>query len=175
MALKPIYGYSGNFPVLDFIGNPSVDPVIPVCMESPNPHPMWTYRELGPSDDPPFYPYNGSVSVSPGEVTASKTRDNEDGQHGFWIMVQLYLVYTGLNTINLSLTSSRSDNFSQVQGYMQVEGVQVPPIFDLGIGVQDWPQSCERTVPYYRYALRFAIGAGNSDIGDWVKLSVSFS
>lgn len=167
MAFKPIYGYSGDHPVLDFPG------VKPVCMESPNPHPMWTYRLLGSEDQ--FYPYNAGISISPGEVTASKTSSGEYEQLGFWAGVVLYLVYTGLRTINLSLTSSRSDNVPQVQGYMQVEGVQVPPRFDLGVGVQDWPQSCERTVPYYRYALKFAIGAGDSDIGDWVKLSIGFS
>lgn len=158
MAHKLIYGFSGNNLALDFAGSNLV------CMESPNPHPPWSAVEL-------YTPVRCTWSASEGEITAFS---NVSGAASFEVALDVFLVYTGVGTINCSVTKSSDCTSANSNGGCRVNGSGYFGTFNV---TTPGTNSGTMPVPYYRYRLRFALGGGGQNIttSSWAKLSVSFS
>jgi len=158
MSFKPIYGYSGDHPVLDFQG------VKPVCMESPNPHPMWDFV--------PSWVEQASYEVSAGEITVTKS--DPPSSTSAWVDGDFYMVYTGQNKINFSVTYGGGAMAGHA--YLWIVKPVVYPDGGLHIGAPD-PTSGTLDVPYYRYRLRvyLIVNGYDSSAGIWAKLSIGFS
>jgi len=150
MGQTPVWGWAAG-PVLNFAGTG------PTAMESPNPHAPWSYEEINRT--------SCSLSVSAGEVlvTSSATVPNY-----FGATLDLFLVYTGAGTINLSLTNSGTSGGAN-------GGCRVNGDGDYGTFAVTAGSPATMNVPYYRYRIRFAIGGYAASTTAWVKLAISFS
>lgn len=163
MALKPIYGYSGDHPVLDYDGT------LPVCMESPNPHPMWSFVPLPPDDG--YNTFNSYFTVSEGLVQMHEEQELYEHAYVFYGTCQVYMVYTGKPKLKLtSCGSNIGTPWMKVK--VLVEGVVMGThIFT----TENWPESKVFDVPYYRYSLWVYMQEWDSLQGlAWVGLQIEF-
>jgi hypothetical protein len=170
MAFKPIYGYSGDHPVLNYAGT------TPVCM---NPY-AYSFN---------VYINNGcGVTGHTGEIQAISTGVYVGGMAG---AVWIPMLYAGTGTLSFTLTASSI--LAAYNVFSASVGLYFGDPFDGGTLIssvllgystqpQQWfPLSASLDVPYYRYRL-YVVLTGNVDpneypgnvvpAGEWIKLSI---
>jgi len=155
MAFQPIYGYSGNHPVLDYNSN------IPVCME--------------PFPYTPGAPVNGWVYGSEILTLNQNTvRVTTSTSGSFFADASIYYLYTGTATRTATLTYSLPDGHceatvTRLVGSSGVSGGHAYwSSYDYASG-----SSTNLTIPYYRYGFSIFLNGYAATAGDWVQVTIS--
>lgn len=150
MAFQPIYGYSGDHPVLNYAGT------TPICMEP--------YLHTPGLPENPFH-YDSEVLVVSANTIHVSRSDN-----GFaYGQADFFYLYTG--TASKTVTLTYGGNWSSLSGGADLS------VGGAGINVslalkKNGPTSLSFNVPYYRYSVLLSI-TGTAEAAAWAQVTIS--
>ena len=154
MAFQPIYGYSGDHPVLNYYSN------LPVCME---PYP---YTSGSPING---WVYDDEILT----LSQNTVRVTSSSIGNFYGSADIPYLYTGAASKTATLTYSLGGGKCEVVVDLYVGGVAGGDYiywdsYDDASGSYD-----SLTVPYYRYKISIFILGRAGGAGAWAQVTIS--